>query len=87
VTLLITDSFYSNGAIFNKGAVYNEAFSVLSFKDEICILDCDCFIPDTLGEFIKYFRFDKNIMYASRRIIVPKISDFINLLIDNNLLF
>lgn len=80
-TILITESFYSNGAIFNKGAVYNEAFQILKFKDWISILDCDIFIPDKLGASLLKKDFDTEYMYGCRRIVAPKFYDF-NLLFN-----
>ncbi len=76
VTLLITDAFYDRGAKFNRGPAFNQAFQISRFKDEICLLDCDIFIPDSLGKVIREKNFDIDYMYGSRRVIVPKYYDF-----------
>ncbi len=49
---------------------------MLTHKDQICILDCDSYIPNKLGEIIQGGNFDVDYMYSSRRVIVPKYYDF-----------
>lgn len=83
VTLFITDLFYADNAIFNKGRVYNAIFNILTHKSEISILDGDMFISDKLGRFIKETEFNIDMMYGSRRLIIPNIKDFKELLNGN----
>lgn len=76
VTVLKTNAFNLNGAKFNKGAAYNQAFQILDYKDQICILDCDSYINDKLGKLLNKREFETNVMYGSRRVIIPTYYDF-----------
>lgn len=46
--LLITDVFYENGAVFNKGAAMEQGFDLLGREDWICVLDADIVLPSQL---------------------------------------
>ncbi len=81
VTLVITDSFYEGGAVFNKGRVYNQIFQILKFRQWIKILDVDVFISDRLGKELREMELDEEYLYASRRVIAPKYYDF-NMLLN-----
>ena len=80
ITLLITDDFYKNGAKFNRGLTYNMAFELLIHKDQITLMDADCYTPDSLGKIIKERNFDIERFYGCRRIIIPKYHDFLKII-------
>lgn len=87
ISLIETDVFTRNGAIFNKGAAINIAYSFLKYKDYICYLDSDIVIEDCF--FDKFKQFNPNIEYfygCPRRDFPQKNNweDFVNGNVDKN---
>lgn len=76
--IIVTNLFNKRGAKFNRGAVYNAFFDLIKSNspDWLILMDCDCFIPSDLGEFIKLAPKENHIFYGCRRKIVPTLSDF-----------
>lgn len=74
-----TDLFFKNGARFNRGAALTEVFKNLKFNDWVLHLDADILLPNGWRTVFKQLNPDKEFMYGSRRIILPKYRDYLDL--------
>lgn len=68
VRLYITDSFYKDGAFFNKGRCIEECFNVMGRHGNILIHDADILFPDDMLEELPTIQ--PNILYGAARRIV-----------------
>lgn len=50
VLTLVTDVFYENGAVFNKGAAIEQGFDVLGRQGWMLVMDSDIVIPSTIPQ-------------------------------------
>lgn len=73
VELYETDSFYKDGAAFNKGLAMEEGFDILGRKGWICIFDADTMFHQGLS-----YDFEFGHLYTPRRIIVENITRWKN---------
>ena len=74
VEVLKTDSFYAEGASFNKGAAMEEGFDLLGRSDWFLIWDADTLFPDNM----EIGKLDSGFLYTPWRRILndPKIYEF-----------
>ncbi len=78
LTCVVTDAFYRDGAIFNKGLAINEGFKALKYHDWVCFMDSDTFMPVGYpGAAIPSL--DKEWMYGMRRVMVRSYADYLAL--------
>lgn len=68
INCIITDLFYSNGALFNKGSSINYALSTIERKNWILVGDADCLYPKNIKKDL--INSDKNCLYTYRRKLV-----------------
>lgn len=73
IKLLITDLFYSNGAILNKGAATNLLLQSLSKKGWVLIGDADCIYPLMLKTSVS--QLDPNYLFGMHRHIIETAKD------------
>lgn len=79
----ITNSFYKNGSLFNKGAALNDFFlymmntNKIDDFDWILLLDSDIIVNDSIESFNKGLMLSENI-YSCRRIIFENQQNFID---------
>jgi len=71
---IATDSFYKNGAKFNRGAVFNEVFPSIE-NDWICLMDIDIMLPTQAGRYLLNQELNKEYLYGARRILVPSMEE------------
>lgn len=74
----LTDRFYKNGAIFDKGSSINEGLLKLKYNSFVCHLDCDIVLPDNFRDELKLEELDSNILYGCRRFFIDKYQDWID---------
>ena len=65
--LHITDAFYRQGCVFNKGLALEEAFNAAGREDWFVLLDADIILPDTASWPTNN---EQNLYGATRRIVV-----------------
>lgn len=71
VKCIVSDVFFENGAIFNKGKGLNLAFKAAEKKDWLLISDADILLPTNLKDMIADIR-DKDALYGINRIIIKE---------------
>lgn len=70
ITVVRTDIFYKNGAVFNKGAAINEGFKVLKYKDWVAFMDADTFVPLDFKTRVDFNKLNKEFMYGCERVLL-----------------
>jgi hypothetical protein len=79
VNFLITDKFYKDNALFNKGLAISTAIQHLKYKDVITILDSDIVLPDNFKEKLNIQNFDNNKFYGAGRHFIYTYEDLLDL--------
>ena len=69
VDLFVTDSFYSNGAVFNKWLALEEGLDYLGRNGLLCIMDADVLWPKT----IPAFDYQVGSLYTPRRRVLKTV--------------
>ena len=69
VDVQTTTLLEKSGAKFNKGAVYNDFFNKLEYKDWVVIIDSDIALPSNFRSYFQYFNVE--CFHAPRRADVP----------------
>ena len=78
INCIITNKFYENGDVFNKGRAITEAFNSLKYKEWVVHLDADIIIPDKFLD-LNLNKLDKNVLYGGQRTFVWTYSDLLKL--------
>lgn len=66
-----TNSFYLDGAAFNKGRAMEEGFDILGREDWICILDADILLPP----YVDLSELDANYLYSPHRHMIEDLRE------------
>jgi hypothetical protein len=69
-SIIITDSFYDDKALFNKGKAINAILKKL-VDSWICILDADMILPPNFLRILKKRNLQKDTIYGCKRIFCP----------------
>ena len=72
-TVIITDRFYEEGAIFNKGKAINEALNIIKEESDdgwVCHLDADIILPKGFNDAL----LETDTIYGCPRLMCPNIS-------------
>ena len=83
VRAVITDRFYENKDVFNKGKAINEALSLFTKKDWVCHIDADVVLPENFKEELGKFELKKDTIYGCPRLMCPDPAAWARYLIDN----
>jgi hypothetical protein len=78
ITVVKTDIFYKNGAVFNKGAAINYGFEKLKYNDWVAFMDADTFVPNDFKEKIDFKNLNKEFMYGTERVLLKTPDDLFN---------
>lgn len=70
IQMVITDKFYENGAVFNKGLAINEGFKAIKSPDWVVFMDADTFVSPKFKETLPK-NLDKEVFYGARRVLLP----------------
>ena len=76
ITVVTTDAFTYNQAIFNKGLAINVGFRFLKYFDWILLKDTDVLLHREFKKDFSNLEKNKNCMYGSRRINLDTKKDF-----------
>ena len=74
VECIVSDIFFENGAIFNKGKGINLALKRAAKRDWMLITDADIILPSNLRDCVAHAK-DKKAIYAAKRVICPRRED------------
>ena len=77
ITCVITDKFYDNGAVFNKGLAINEGFKKMQNPDWVVFMDADTFVAPNFKASLPTL--DKEFFYGAKRILLPTFEHYIKL--------
>lgn len=75
VNCLVTDLFYKNNAVFNRGATLNKAFEIIQPQDWIVSMDADCILKNHFLDWKNNYNDSIEYFWGMRRTIVPTIND------------
>lgn len=75
VRMVITDKFYENGAVFNKGLALNEGLKALENPEWVAIMDADTFVAPRFKESLPK-NLDKEVFYGARRVLLPDFESY-----------
>jgi hypothetical protein len=78
INFCLTDKFYQDNALFNKGLAISEALSELKYKDIITILDSDIILPDNFKEKLDIQNFNNNKFYGAGRHFIYTYEDLLD---------
>lgn len=84
IKMVITDKFYENGAVFNKGLAINEGFKALQNPEWVVFMDADTFVAPNFKKMIPD-NLDKEFMYGARRVLLPTFEKYKELSQANSL--
>lgn len=70
IKMVITDKFYENGAVFDKGLAINEGFKALESPEWVVFMDADTFVAPNFKKMLPD-NLDKEFMYGARRVLLP----------------
>ncbi len=80
---IVTDAFYREGAVFNKGAALNEGLNALRqicTPEWVAIMDADTFLPPDgraqLNELAAAGKLDPEWFYGVERVLLPTWGDY-----------
>ena len=67
VKCIVTDSFFENGAKFNKANGINKALAAVSLNDWVCIWDADTLLPENFRETVNRYCRDVEAIYCGMK--------------------
>jgi len=82
VRCIVTDIFYDNGEIFNKGKGINAGFDVLTLKGWVLHLDADIMLPANFKNILKSDELETDCLYSLDRVDVVGRDMYIDVLQD-----
>ncbi len=71
--VLVTDAFYQNGAMFNKGLAIERAFDLIGRQGWLTILDADIVLPKNFSEF----KGESEYLYSPHRCVLHDVRDYV----------
>ena len=77
---ILTDAFYENGFVFDRGGAINQALQTLKFNDWVLHLDADIVLPRTFRSIIQNYKLDIEKLYGISRFDIKKeeCEDYLN---------
>ncbi len=75
ITLVQTNDFYKNGALFDRGGAYNRGLEHLKYHDFVCMVDADTFVPPTFHKDIENLNLNKEFFYGAFRVLLKTPED------------
>lgn len=74
---ILTSDFALGGFDFNKGAAIRRGVAALEYKEYVCHLDSDIYLPQGYRGVLETELTDIEYFYGSRRTILPTLSDLL----------
>jgi len=78
ISVVTTDAFTYNGAVFNKGLSIDVGLRYLRYNEWVVLMDNDCVLIKDYHQKFLNFAIDKEYIYGSRRFLIEKIADWYN---------
>jgi hypothetical protein len=69
VNCVITDKFYENGAVFNKGNGINEGIKSIKDPEWILLTDADIILPSNFIDILSNRGVNQNVLYSASRFL------------------
>lgn len=83
-TAFITDAFYRNGAVFDKGRAHDESLRALRFREFVLFIDVDMILHGHFRPFLCAQRLNVDVLYGADRVFVTR-KEHVDLMVQNRL--
>lgn len=77
VNCVITDKFYEDGAVFNKGKGINEGINSIKDPEWILLTDADIVFPSNIIDVLSKKVVDQNVLYSASRFLCHTYEKFL----------
>lgn len=80
VETLITDAFYEQGNVFNKGRAIAKGLEHLAFTDWVVHFDADIVLPPRAWEFMRNLPLNEQCLFGCDRLMIPSYDAWVSFL-------
>ena len=70
--VIATNSFYDDGAVFNKGKAINDGLEQSRASGWVLLLDADIFLPPQFLDILSTKQLDRRYLYSANRLCIDK---------------